>query len=156
MKIFLLLASIFLASSSSFAIDDDQMVQDLQTMQEDMKKALVQIQEKTAGVDGEKMAKAKEKVLRLASDEHFLKSAEQVFSHPNRLNLMLLELAFFVVMIFIKGWRQAAAKNWFKRILVGFGFWWLTWIGMLVVLPYIMLGEPFRVFVFSLVKLLFA
>jgi uncharacterized BrkB/YihY/UPF0761 family membrane protein len=53
-------------------------------------------------------------------------------------------------MFFAKAWRQARASNWFTRVLVGMVLSLFTWLVILLALPTMILGEPFRIFVSTL------
>lgn len=134
----------------------EELARDMEGFQKSLEQMRRVIEERIQGVDRSNLEKARLKVMRLASDERFLKAAGDLWSHPNRNTLLIAELIFAVLMFFLKSWRQARARNWFTRILTGFFFSVFTWFGIVLVLPAIILGEPFRIFVITLWRVLFA
>ena len=90
---------------------------------------------------------ARRKAMALATDEKFLKAANALWNDPRRNDLLIAQAIFFVVIFLLRAWRQAKAKNWFTRIIVGFFFTLILWAGLAYVLPRIVLGEPYQVFV---------
>lgn len=138
--VLLLLLTVF-----SFANENDELARELEQYRRDAEKLLQQIQEKTAGMDTTKLSQARGKIMELAADERFVQSVTDLWNHPKRNTLLVAELIFLVVMFFVKAWRQAKARNWFTKLLTGMFLGLFTWIGVLLILPYIVLGEPFKV-----------
>jgi|GEM_PF-4468634 len=95
---------------------------------------------------GSPLDNARRKMIQLASDDRFLKSAQDLWAHPDRPKMLLIQLGFFVFMLIIKAWRQSKVHHWFKRMMLGFVLTIFTWIGIAYVIPAIVLGEPFIVF----------
>ncbi len=99
-----------------------------------------------------KLDEARRKAMRLAADDRFLKSAGELWSHPDRNKMLLIQLGFFIVMLIFKAWRQSRSTHWFKKLIVGFFFSILTWVGLVYLIPLLVLGEPFAVFTGTLFK----
>lgn len=97
---------------------------------------------------------ARRKLMALASDKQFLNAMNALWTSPDRNLLLICQGVFLLVMILLRAWRQAKAANWFTRLLVGFAFTILIWIGIAGVIPAIVLGEPYRVFVSTLWRVL--
>ena len=137
----------------------DELAREMNDLQQNMQKVLEQVQ-KRAQVDpspgGFNVDRAREKVVRLASDDRFLRAAQELWAHPKRNLLLWVNLAIFVIMMFVKAWRQAKAANWFTKILVGFFATVATWALMLGAAPALILGEPYHVFVGTLLKTIFS
>jgi hypothetical protein len=93
---------------------------------------------------------ARRKVFALASDKQFLKAMNDLWASPDRNKLLIVQGIFFVVIFLLRAWRQAKAANWFTRILVSLCFTIILWGGLSYVIPAIVLGEPYRIFVASL------
>jgi len=117
---------------------------------------LNQLEKATAAPNGgmNTLDEARKKVMRLASDDRFLKSAGDLWQHSERNKMLLIQLGFFLFMLIIKAWRQAKTNHWFKRLLVGFFLSLTTWIGLAYVIPLAVLGEPFAVFTSTLFRVL--
>lgn len=96
---------------------------------------------------------ARQKIMRLASDDRFLNSAAALWKHPEREKMLLIQLGFFLFMILIKAWRLAQASHWFKRLVLSVFLNIITIAGMLYVIPLLVLGEPFAVFTTTLFRL---
>lgn len=99
---------------------------------------------------------ARQKAMKLAADDRFLKSAGDLWGHPDRNKMLLIQLGFFLFMLIVKAWRQSKTQHWFKKMLVGFFFTLLTLVGISYVIPLIVLGEPFAVFTGTLFKVFIA
>lgn len=134
----------------------EELARDMEGFQKNLDQMRRVIEERIQGVDRSNLEKARLKVMRLASDETFLKAVGDLWSHPNRNTLFITQLVFAVLMFFLKSWRQARARNWFTKILTGFFFSVFTWFGIVLVLPSIVLGEPFRIFIMTLWRVLFS
>jgi hypothetical protein len=93
---------------------------------------------------------ARRKVLALASDEKFLKAANDLWAHPNRNQLLITQGIFFVIVFLLRAWRRAKTSNWFMRLLVSLFFTVVLWGGLSYVIPSIVLGEPYRIFVHTI------
>jgi len=156
MKIFFLFLALCLPAQHASADDNDQIAEEVAQLHGELANAVKQIQEKTGNLQSGTVGAARTRVLQLASDDRFLQSAQDLWAHPKRNTLLICQAVFFVLMFLLKAWRQSAAKNWFKKILVGIFLGSLTWIGMLLVLPYAFFGEPFRYFVLTLWRVLVA
>lgn len=150
MKHFLLLFFCLLAPLSGLADENDDLAKEVAGLHGDLEKAVKQIQDKTAGLEGGTVGAARTRIMQLASDDRFTKAAQDLWAHPKRNTLLIAQGIFFVVMFLLKAWRQSAAKNWFKKILVGMFLGLATWLGLIVVLPYAILGEPYRYFMLTL------
>lgn len=100
---------------------------------------------------------ARQKAMRLANDERFLKNATDLLAHPARKKMLYIQIGFFIFMLLLKAWGQSKVQNWFKRMLLGFVLTILMCFGLSYVIPVFVLGEPFvvvtttifRVFVFG-------
>jgi hypothetical protein len=145
---FVFLAFLLLMPLPAPADGTEELVREVESFQEELQRTLQKLQ--NLSVSGEGLAGIREKVLRLASDDRFLKAAQDLWSHPNRNTLLAAEVAFVFMMFLLKAWRQAVSRSWLRRIFVGLFLGMITWAGMLVVLPYVILGEPFRIFVLTL------
>jgi uncharacterized membrane protein len=151
MKVLMLLA--LLLAPASFADEVDEINRDVEGLQKNMEQVRRVLQERIGGVNGLDQARveqARRKIMVLASDQKFLKAAGDLWNSPERNTLLIAEAVFFVFMFFFRAWRQAKASNWFTRVLTGFFLSVVTWIGLVLVLPAVILGEPFRQVVSSL------
>jgi hypothetical protein len=142
MKLLLLLA----LSVLSWADEAEELAKEMEAWQESTLKQLQVIQEK-ANVSSGRMGAIQEKALQLASNEKILQAANAIWAHPNRNMVLWANLGFFIFMILVKAWRQAKCRNWFTKLLVGFGFTIFTWIGMGFLVPWIVLGSSYKVLV---------
>lgn len=135
---------------------EEEIEKDLLNMQKDMQGILNNLNEKigngaAAGAQSAgRIDVARRKALALASDEKFTKAANQLWAHPDRNKLLVVQGIFFVVIYLLRAWRQARAGNWFTRILVGLLFTIILWGGLSYVIPAIILGEPYRIFVHTI------
>lgn len=134
----------------------EELARDMEGFQKSLDQVRRVIEERVQGMDRSNLEKARLKVMQLASDERFLKAAGDLWSHPNRNTLLIAELVFMVLMYFFKAWRQSRARNWFTKLMTGFFLSIITWFGIVLVLPAIILGEPFRTFVTTLWRVLWA
>lgn len=149
---FLILCLLF--SFNTYADENDDLAREMAELHGDLERVVKQLQEKGQALNEEKLAPARAKVMQLASDDNFIKAAQDLWSHQGRNTLLIAQAIFFAIMFLIKAWRQSATKNWFKKILVGVFLGLTTWAGLLVVLPYIVLGEPYRIFVLTIWRVL--
>lgn len=155
MKFFYLLLFLPLLS---FADEAEELAKEMETMQKDVLKATQTIQQKVGGAPAmpglstEGISKIKDKLVKLASDETFLKSAQEVWASPQRNNLLIAQGVFFLVMILFKAWRQSKSENWFWKFLVGCFLNLVTWVGLVVVIPVVVLGDPYWVILKTLWK----
>ncbi|RYF36208.1 MAG: hypothetical protein EOO38_27995 [Cytophagaceae bacterium] len=109
-----------------------------------------------AGIDQTKVEAVRAKVMSLAGDQKFLKAAGDLWNSPARNTLLVAQLLFAIFMYFFKAWRQSKARNWFTRLLSGL-FWSIVSLSVLTLaLPAAILGEPFRVVIATLWRVLFA
>jgi hypothetical protein len=134
-------------------------VSDFQGKAAEAAKQIEQLGEKLAASPskndpGDPLFEARKKVMKLAGDDRFLQSAKSLWDHPERDKVLLIQLGFFLLMIVLKAWRQAKASHWLKKLLLGFLFSLLTWVGVLYVIPLAVLGEPFGVFTGTLFRVL--
>ncbi len=97
-----------------------------------------------------------EKAARIASDETITRSAQELWSHPQRKNIIWWNLGFFVFMLFFKAWRQSKAKNWFTRLVTGSVLSLITWAGMIFVVPWAILGAPYKALMTRMIQILFS
>ena len=109
-----------------------------------------------AGQSPSQLDVARKKAMRLASDDRFLQSVGELWNNPNRNTMLLAQLGFFLLMLILKAWRQSRALHWFRKLLIGFAFTVVTWVGLLYVIPLIVLGEAFAVFTGTLFKVFVA
>jgi len=154
MKAFLLALLLGLPGPFALAEDNDQIAEEMAQLHQELAGAVKQIQEKAGDFQSGPVGAARARMLQLASDDRFLQAALDLWAHPKRKTLLISQAIFFALMFLFKAWRQSAAKNWFKKILVGIFLGTLTWVGLIFVLPYAFLGEPFRYFVFTLWRVL--
>jgi len=139
-----------LFSFGAHADENEDLAREMAELHGDLERVVKQLQEKGQLLNGEKFAPARAKAMQLASDDNFLKAAQDLWSHPSRNTLLIAQAIFFAIMFLLKAWRQSVTKNWFKKILVGAFLGLTTWAGLLVVLPYAFLGEPYRIFVLTI------
>jgi hypothetical protein len=145
-KLTLLLALALFA----FANENDDLAREFEQWHRDAEKVLKQVQERTKGIDTSQLGEARAKAMRLAADDNFLQSIMELWNHPKRNTLLIAEGIFLVIMLFVKAWRQAKAKNWFTKLLMSIALSFFTWIVVVLVLPFLVLGEPFKVVVLTL------
>lgn len=160
MKLLFLLLPFLGAALPAFADDPaEELAREMQKTQANVQQVLEQVRQRTGGnlgVSGlSQLEQAREKVLRLAADDRFLKAAQELWAHPKRSLVLWVNLGVFILMIFVKAWRQSKARNWFTRLVVGFFLTVFTWALMLGAVPALLLGEPFHIFVGTLAKTIF-
>lgn len=144
------LALLLFLAVFSFANENDELAREFEQWHQDAQKVLKQIEDRTKGMDTSKLGEARAKAMRLAADDKFLQSITDLWNHPKRNTLLIAEGIFLVIMLFVKAWRQAKAKNWFTKLLMSIALSLFTWIVVVLVLPYLVLGEPFKVVVVTL------
>ena len=172
MKTIILLVAVlpFILPLASFSADDKKApdpekemeeitkeIGDFHSQAEQMLKQLEKVTTGGASLNGGQPSSldvARQKAMRLASDDRFLKSAADLWAHPDRPKMLLIQLGFFLFMMIIKAWRQSKVRHWFKRMLLGFVLTIFTWIGIAYVIPAIVLGEPFVVFTTTIFRVL--
>ncbi|RZA08924.1 MAG: hypothetical protein EOP11_03330 [Proteobacteria bacterium] len=153
MRIFIIL--LFFASLGA-ADDVDDINRDIEGLQQNMNQVRRVLQERMggAGIDQAQVEKARRKVMVLAGDQKFLKSAGDLWNSPARNTLLVAQLIFAIFMYFFKAWRQSKAGNWFTRLLSGL-FWSVVSLAVLTLaLPALILGEPFRIVLSTLWRVL--
>lgn len=133
----------------------DELAKELETYNKQAEQALQQI-DKMVGVStpDPKLELIRQKAMRLASDDQFLKAAQDLWKHPDRNKMLAIQAAFFLFMIILKAWRQSRATHWFRKLLIGFFFSIFTLVGVSYAVPLLVLGEPFGVFTGTLFKVL--
>lgn len=97
-----------------------------------------------------------EKAARIASDETITKSAQELWAHPQRKNVIWWNIGFFVFMLFFKAWRQSKSKNWITRLLSGLILSLVTWSGMIFFVPWAILGAPYKTLITRLIQIVFS
>lgn len=144
------LAILLFLAVFTFANENDDLTREFEQWHQDAQKVLKQIEERTKGIDTSRLGEARAKAMRLAADDRFLQSITDLWNHPKRNTLLIAEGIFLVIMLFVKAWRQAKAKNWFTKLLMSMALSLFTWIVVVLVLPFLVLGEPFKVVVVTL------
>lgn len=153
---FLLLCLLALAGFSARADEVDDLNRDVEGLRQNMEQVHRALQERVGSlsVDQAHIEQARRKLMLLASDQQFLKALGDLWNSPERNTLLVAELIFAVFMYFFRAWRQAKARNWFTRTLASFFLTMFWWVGVLLVLPGIILGAPFRQVVSTLWRVL--
>jgi hypothetical protein len=105
-------------------------------------------------ISGEQFNAIKERALKLANDDRFMKAAEAAWKSPDRQKLLLIQLGFFLFMILFKAFLQSRARHWFKALLVGFACTIFTWVSLSYAIPLFVLGEPFQIVTSTLFKVM--
>lgn len=149
----LLLLTFLLTPALSFADGTDEIGREAEGLQRNMDQVRRVLQERLGNlpaVDQAQVEAVRRKVMALAGDQKFLKAAGDLWQSSERNTLLIAELVFGIFMYFFKAWRLAKASNWFTRTLSGLFLSLFSWLVMLLVLPSLILGEPFRVVVSSL------
>lgn len=80
----------------------------------------------------------------LAQSKDFQQNAQAIATHPQKMLVLYIELAWLVFFLVFRAWRQSKAKHWFRRLWISFYCLALWWIGMLLVIPWSVLGAPYR------------
>lgn len=96
-----------------------------------------------------------QKVFQLVSNEKFLKTAAEVWNHPNRTTVMIYQVGFFFMMLVVRAWQQARWDHWFPKALVAMACTVISWAGIIYFLPRIILGTAFRDLVRMIMDVLF-
>ncbi|MGE3262250.1 MAG: hypothetical protein AB7K68_10765 [Bacteriovoracia bacterium] len=143
----------FLFSAPVFAGTDD-IEKDLLDLQQSVEGVLHKFNTSSRGTPASQLDVARRKVFALAEDKQFLKAMNELWANPHRNQLLIVQGIFFAVVFLLKAWRQAKAANWFTRIFVGLFFSFITWGGLLYVIPAVVLGEPYRIFVGTIWRVL--
>jgi hypothetical protein len=138
----------------SFADDAEELTREMQEFQQSTLKQLQLIHEKAKG-PGDQIGQLREKAVKLATNETFMKAVEEVWSHPKRSTVLLVNLGFFIFMVLVKAWRQSKARNWFTKMIVGFVFTLITWAGMIFLVPWIVLGNSYKILITNLINTFF-
>lgn len=143
MKLYLVLLLLFI-SFSPFAYCDDA-----EDTAKNLEKEMAEFAQAYKNISSFKMDNlnpAQQKLFKLAADSSFQKAAMDLWQNPNRKNMLIAQLCFFLFMIIFKAWRLSKVKNWFIRFVIAFFLNVVNIIVISFVIPYFMLGEPFRVF----------
>ena len=150
----------FLASTNLLAAANsedpaEELSRELEQYNKQAEQALKRVEQVLGSqpVSPEQVSVFKKKVLELANDDRFLKSAEMLWKSENRNKMLFIQLGWFVLMVLLKAWRKSKASHWFMKILIGLFFRILTWVGIVYAIPAIVMGEPFFVFTGTLFKL---
>jgi len=135
---------------------NEDLAKELEGFNKQAEQVLQQVDQltKLQPVSPQQMDQVKEKALKLANDDRFLKSAEALWKNEKRNTMLLVQLGWFLFMLLFKAWRQSKTTHWFRRLLIGFACSCLTWFGLLYVIPLAVLGEPFGVFTGTLWRVL--
>lgn len=140
----------WLAPTHARANDNDDIAREFAEFEKEAEKLLKQVEERTKTIDTSPIGDVRVKAMTLAADEKFLNSVTDLWKHPKRETLLWIELGFLIVMFLFKAWRQSKTSHWFKRLLIGFVIGWITWAIAILVIPYFVLGEPFKIVVMTL------
>ncbi len=82
--------------------------------------------------------------LKLLTDSSFLDTLKALTQHPNRLNLVYAEIAWFFLLMLFRSWRFGKAKGFLGRLWIRFYTFGLgTGVGSLLI-PYLLLGDGFK------------
>ena len=171
LKYFLLFALLLLTVPAAFSAGDackggsdpdkemDEIVKEIGDFHGQAEQMMKQLEQKMgvaqqSGQAPSPLDQARQKAMRLASDDRFLKSATDLWNNPNRPKMLYIQAAFFVFMLIFKAWRQSKVFHWFKKMLLGFFLTIFTWVGIAYVIPLIVLGEPFAVFTTTLFRVI--
>lgn len=146
------LALFLILASPALAAEDPE--KDLLDLQQSMESIVNTLGQSTRGVSMSQLDLARRKVFSLAEDKQFLGAVNQLWASPDRNLLLICQGVFFLVMLLFRAWRQAKATNWFTRLCVGFFCSLVMYAGLLYVIPAIVLGEPYRILVATLWRLL--
>jgi hypothetical protein len=102
------------------------------------------------------MGKFQQKIFQLVSDEKFLRAATEVWDGPNRPTVVIYQVAFFLLMIVVRAWQQSKTEHWLMKTLIGFACTVITWAGVVYFVPRLILGEPFRYLLRSIMDVFFS
>jgi uncharacterized BrkB/YihY/UPF0761 family membrane protein len=144
-----LLLSILLFILPAFADESvEQELKEIQKHADDMEQAVQKAMGVIPGMSNNNTAQAsplQKKVMALAADKEFTKALQDLWAHPNRNTLFIAQAIALLFMLLFKSWRQSKIKHWFRRLLSGLFYSFLTWLLLVVVLPLVLLGDPLRI-----------
>ncbi len=81
--------------------------------------------------------------LKFFSNPVFMKGVDQVRNHPNRMELLYVELGWVLFMIVLKAWRSSKVSHWIGRVWLKLWTLALFWTGVLLGVPLVVLGSSY-------------
>lgn len=132
-----LLLGLLVASPLALADMEDD-VAELQKQLENASGKILQLPQQV------KASEFQKKIQVLTNDRKFMASLEKLSKHESLKSLLAMQLFVLVFMIVWRAWRSWNAKSWITRLWISFYCTAITWSLIAVVLPWFVLGEPFR------------
>jgi hypothetical protein len=81
--------------------------------------------------------------LKLFSNPTFARGVDQIIQSPRRMTLLYVQLGFIVFMMFFRAWRFSKTTSWIKKLWTQFWTFVMFWAGAVVVIPWVVLGDPY-------------
>lgn len=128
---------------------------EVKELQQKSAEVLQQIQNMPVSLNGAKFDAVRVKAMKLASDERFIKAATDLWSHPNRNTVLIVQGVFYLFMILFKSWKQSQASNWFSKAITGLFLSVFSWVMLIYCIPAFILGAPYRIVISTLWNTLF-
>ena len=126
---------------------------DLEELQKQMGERLQQVEQLSKNLEG--LEGAGQKALQIVNDPKLVGAIQKLAKHSNIKTLFVTQAVFFVLMLVFRAWRSSRYKSWVGRLWVSFYCTIISWVGLLVVLPLVLLGEPYKIILESLAKAIF-
>jgi hypothetical protein len=83
----------------------------------------------------------------------FMQSAEAIIMSPSRANLIYGQILLIGLIFLLRYWRFKKAESWYGRIWTNLWTGGLYWVGAIVVVPWVVLGQPYYQAVTSLIAM---
>lgn len=94
----------------------------------------------------------RDKVHSLLANEKFINALGELRGRAKQSHFLWIEIGFFLSMFFFRAWRQTKSRNWFTKLGVSLVLTLFTWLGVLIVIPALCIGEPFHIILGTLIQ----
>jgi hypothetical protein len=86
------------------------------------------------------------KYVRLVTSPEFARDLGGLIEHPMRMQLVYWEAAWLFAIILLRAWQNSKSKHWLRKVWIYLWTLGVFWIGSLVVVPRLVLGEAYSRF----------
>jgi hypothetical protein len=91
------------------------------------------------------------KSMTLAADPKAAAALHEIADSPKRMELVYLEIGWFLLIFMLRAWRNAKAPKWHQRLWTSLWTMALLWTGVLAFLPWLCFGEAYGNLIFALI-----
>ena len=93
-------------------------------------------------------------LMQLSLDRNFQKNLLAVADHPSRSTLLIFEVMWIIFMLFFRIWRLGKCDLWYEKLWCGTWTMMLMIFGTSIVLPYIVIGDPYMKVVSAILEVI--